>query len=171
MTIICSVITGHVEGINKIWFFGDEFVFNSFEKYYKQRLGDDDTTARGYVKNNFEILPFHNNRRDSINQNLVSRLLNLMPRSIREQKVFPKIIVVVPDDDIITYFGKFKNGASEAYGKLINHTMIKWDRLILTQKEYLPAKAKKPDWPKLVCIIPPLHDNFKNNNLRIKFAY
>ena len=77
---------------------------------------------------------------------------------------------MVPDDDIISYFGKYKNGALEAYGKMINHIMIEWDRLIMTQKEFLPAKAKKADWPLIIWIKPPVHENFRNNVMRQKFT-
>ena len=75
--LFSNVITGHINGLQKIWIFGDEFVFNSYEKYFKQQPGDDLTMA-GYVRTNFEIEAFSADRYSSLNQNMVSHLLNQM---------------------------------------------------------------------------------------------
>ena len=47
--------------------------------------------------------------------------------------------------------------------------MTEHDKLISTQKEYLPMKAKKHDYPHIVWIEAPEHVNFNNNLLRSKF--
>ena len=41
--------------------------------------------------------------------------------------------------------------------------------IIITQKEKLPNKWKKENYPTVLWVAAPLHKNFENNTLRCKF--
>ena len=54
-------------------------------------------------------------------------------------------------------------------GKLLNYVMTEHERNIAAFKEYMPAKALRPDSLKILWIQAPLHQNFSNCNLRKMF--
>ena len=60
------------------------------------------------MKEAFEVNGFNNDKDASVNENTISRLRNNLVAAIADQKVFPKIIVIVPGNDIINYF-RYKN--------------------------------------------------------------
>ena len=133
--------------MEKVWFVGDQFVFDSYEKYYKQRASD----QKLYVQEHYEISAFNNDGFNCLDRNIVSRLRNKLAMAINDQVILPKFIIVVPDDDIISFIQHQKFGFSEAMGRLVDFIMVAWDRFILTQKENLPTKAKKSGgWPKII---------------------
>ena len=45
-----------------------------------------------------------NNTDLSYNENAISRFHNNFIGAITDQKIFPKVVVIVPDNDIIRYF-------------------------------------------------------------------
>ena len=62
---------------------------------------------------------------------------------------FPKIIVIIPDDDLIKVFTD-PVGIAEPIGHVINFVMTEHDRCIAAYKEYLPAKCLRCDYPQLL---------------------
>ena len=113
---------------------------------------------------------FLNNKTDSLDTNAVSRIRNLLVGAIHMQVQLPKLIVVVPDNDIIEYIDYRKYGAAEVYAKFLDWIMTQQERLIASQKEYLPLKARQLNYPQIIWIEPPLHDNFDNNTQRAIFG-
>ena len=83
----------------------------------------------------------------------------------------PRLIVVVPDDDIIKCVLQkdITSDLSKAMGRLVNFVMLEHERSIRSFKEKLPAKAKRPEYPHILWIMAPLHDKFTNNSERLKF--
>ena len=98
---------------------------------------------------------------------------NSLAKAIKEQVMFPKFVLIIPDIDIISGFpkGTFLYGASgvEAVSRVIHWLMSEYDRLTKTQKEYLPVKAQKVGYPSFVWIEAPAHKNFADNALRDLF--
>ena len=58
------------------------------------------------MKERFEICGFMNKTSASLDENTISRFRNCLVGAILDQKVLPKIIVIVPDDNIIAYMKK-----------------------------------------------------------------
>ena len=160
-------ISGAIRGIDTIWFIADDFGFKSYQKYYYQREPE---VYGGYVKVHFEMSAYLNNKMNSLDNNTASCLRNVLVAAIQVQVQLPKIIVIVPDDDLLTFLDYNKYGKSVIYGKVTDWIMTQHDRLLATQKEYLPLKAKSTIFPKVVWILPPLHTNFNNNTQRSKFG-
>ena len=52
---------------------------------------------------------------------------------------------------------------------MIDHLMKEFHKLITIQKEFLPKRAKRANYPSIVWIEAPLHSNFCNNPERVKF--
>ena len=87
---------------------------------------------------------FMSNPERSLDLNVVSQFRNLLVGTIAEQIYWPKLIVLVPDNNIITYYKHTKAGAEHGYGKLLNWIMQEHNQIVQTYKELLPDKAKKP---------------------------
>ena len=79
------------------------------------------------------------------------------------------MIIIVLDDDLITYFNDDSPGISISLGRMANSIMAEFDKLINTQKEFLPKRSKRPNYPAFIWIQAPLHNNFYNNSERVKF--
>ena len=148
----------------------DDFGNRSFEQYFQTRLNNDGC----YVKTHFDVTGFSNNT-FSDNTSVIGRMGNLMKNaldsSLLKNKIspLPKLIVVVPEDDIIRCLSEFNSGLTKNLGRLVNYIMIEHERGISSFKENLPAKAKREGYPHILWILPPSHDNFHNNAMRYKF--
>ena len=153
---------------------GDDFGFNSFNKYYYEQDHDDH-----YLMENFEVSRFNNNKKLSYDRNIVSRMCNNMVGAVKEQAILPKFVLVVMDVDMIEYFiAKARNkGMKRLTGqalttgleRILTWLMCQYDRVIATHKDFLPKKAKRKDQPKFVWVQPPLHKYLKNNEDRKSF--
>ena len=151
---------------------GDNFGFNSFQKYYHEQ----EKMERFMIKE-FEVSGFNNDSKASYDINMISRFRNCFMGAITDQAILPKYVVIVPDNDIIKFF-KWKmetrkrrddNELVGAYECMLTWLMNQYSRLIMSQKDYLPKKAKKGDDPKFLWIEAPLNKNFKDNDYRMKF--
>ena len=161
-------IAVQVSGYQHCWVFGDEFTNRSFEQYFKNRRSSD---YNSYVKANFDVMGFSNSEFLTDNPSTVSRYSNLLINTMNVKQVNNKIlIVVVPDDDLLKLFkDSTGNGLSKPFSHVLNYIMTEYDRNIWTFKEFLPAKSVRGDWPHVLWIEAPLHDNFTNNSERYKF--
>ena len=111
-----------------------------------------------------------NDQDASLDQNTISRLRNNLVGAIGDQVVLPKIIVIVPDNDIIKYFWyKDTSDVVSGYSQILCWLMTQYDRLISAQKDnHLPSKAKISGQPNFVWIIPPLHTAFKSKEVALR---
>ena len=158
-----------VASYERLWFFSDEFGSRSFEQYYKTRMNN----ADGYVKSHFDISGYSNNM-FSDNPSVISRMSNLLKYAVSQQiekKMYPlpKIIVVVPDDDIIKCIRGANKGITKALSRLVKFIMTEFERGVSSFKENLPAKSKREGYPHFLWILAPIHDKFSNNSERYKF--
>ena len=148
---------------------------NSANQYFKQAcntlIRGKDTTGT-HCGDNYEIKLFHATQYTSHIRDLMARLLNTLRNMICEEKVLPRAIVFVLDNDMIKYAGIAGFGMSLAYGKLLHFLLSEVHRMIQTRKDYLPLKAKKQHFPEIIWINPPFHCNFANvdNSQRNKFS-
>ena len=149
----------------KIWILGDNFASNSVGQHYSSRKNG----GKMYMKHKFDSSIYIDNDIKSAGTNAFSRLCNQLMRAINEQSVFPKIIVIVPDDDLAKYFKPEDKEVSKNLGRALNWVAVEFDRVIAAHKEKLPAKVLKEKYPTIIGIEAPLHDNFVNNVIRMKF--
>ena len=152
------------------WIFGDAFCSRSFKQYFQQRKSAD---YNGYIKAHFDTVGYYNNTFSSDNPSLISRMANLMSHAMASQiggwlQPLPKLIIVVPDNDIIRLFEEFE-GISKPLSCILNYIMTEHERCIGSFKEMLPAKSLKADYPQILWLHAPQHDNFANNSQRFKF--
>ena len=160
-----------VTAYDRCVFFGDDFGSRLFEQYFKARKSID---YNGYVMANFDTVGFFTNFFND-NPSMVSRMANLM-NSVIECKYnsklmsLPKLIVIVPDNDIIKLLSEKDcfSSLSKPFSRILNYIMTEHERAIASYKDYLPAKCIQ-DYPYILWIQAPFHDNFTDNSLRYKF--
>ena len=150
-----------------MWFLGDEFAVKSFQQYFKSK---EHSEFPGYCMENFNVTGYVSDDYSSNNLNIISHLQNGLALAIKQEILLPKIITVVPDDNLISFMEgtNQESGLTKPLGRIIDAVMREYNNLINIQKEFLLKKAKKADYPKIVWIEPPLHANFNNNTERRK---
>ena len=161
-----------VRAYDRCWFFGGDFGSKSFEQHFQLKRSDSEYV--GYVRSHFDTIGYFNGTScNNTNPSVIGSYANLITAALDTRcggKLFPlpKLVVIVPDDDIIRiltdgdripFFGK-------SVTKLLNYIMVEHERAVASFKEFLSAKCVRPDFPQILWIQAPLHDNFKNNNLR-----
>ena len=107
----------------------------------------------------------------SLDTNVVSRLRNLLTGTLVDNIHLPKMIVIVPNGDLINFYNHSKAGASRGLARLVDWIMREHNRIVMTHKEFLPDKAKRRNYPQFIWIEAPLHQNFNSvdNDLRERF--
>ena len=156
-----------VTGYDSVWFFGDDFGCQTFYEYYF----DWQDNFKGYAKEHFEVIGFINDLRDNEDRSIISQFHNTLVHALEEKPLLPKIIVIVPDDDIINFLNFAEYGVSKCLGRVIDWIMREHIRIIDIYKEFLPARAKRSTYPQILWIDVPTHDGFKNNLMRQKYNY
>ena len=82
----------------------------------------------------------------------------------------PKWLFVVVEDDMLRNLNlKHDEGVSITFGKAIDWVMTEHLRAITRFKSFMPIRAKKYNWPMIAWIIPSLHVNYFNFDMRKKF--
>ena len=166
LKIFNQPVVGPVPAYDKVWFFGDEFIFRSYKEYFQKRRA---SKYGGYIKEHYDTKGFVNSKYASADVNMVSRMRNLMTQAIKDQVLLPKFIVIVMDNDLIKYLDLDGYGVDKSYGRMVNNIMTEHERVIQTQREFLPTKSKKDHYPMIIWIEAPMHENYANNLQRNKF--
>ena len=161
-----------VRAYDRCWILGDSFASCSFEQHFKARKSIE---YNGYIKANFDISGFFCNFMND-NPSVIARMGNLMYvamdcRFSGKLLPLPKLVVVVPDDDLIRLVSTedYIHDFSEPQSRILNYIMTQHQRSISIFKENLPARCVRSDFPKILWIQAPLHNGFHNNSLRKKF--
>ena len=153
-----------MKGYDSVWFIGDDFADQTLGPYYIDRSDG----FKAYARDLFEVCAF-TKEPDGKVRDTISRFRNGLVDGINQEFLLPKIVVIVPDDDIINYLNYAETGVSKSIGRVLDWIMREHNRIIQSYKELLPMKAKKSNYPQIVWIHAPTHDNFKNNIMRMKF--
>ena len=138
----------------------------SYKKFFQDK---DHTTYAGYSKDQYDTLGFMLDRFKSNNQNMIGRLQNCFARAIQDEIILPKMVIIVPDDDLIHFLNHPGPGLTKSLSKICDALTSEFSRLAELQKSYLPKRAKKQEFPKCIWIEAPLHHNFPNNDECSKF--
>ena len=161
------MFTGPFKGLEKIWILGDKFMFGSYNRYFYQQPEEN-----YYIRRRFEVSSFMSNLDHSVDTNIVSRFRNLLAGTIAENPLLPKLIVLVPDADIISFYGQKSNaGSSRGFAYMLNWIMHEHNKILDIYKDKLPEKCKKAYYPQMVWIELPGHTGFseEQSELRARF--
>ena len=124
-----------------------------------------------FMKNAFDFKPFCNSRFNSATANMLVRLQNTFASAMNKNPLLPKYVLVVLDDDLITYMNYKGTGVAVLLGEWVTWLVKTFQELIKKRKEQLPNKSKKENMPCMYWCAAPTHVNFslERNTLRKKY--
>ena len=146
--------------MEQIWFFSDEFADTSFLQNFKHVKGTDDYPI--YTSKFYEVLGNTTNRYVSSLRNILSRVVVLVGKAIKENTILPKALVFVMDDDIIKQVKIDSNYMEEEYAEIITFLLKETERLVSDYKGKLPLRSKREYYPHMIWMVPPTHHYFAN---------
>ena len=112
--------------IKKLWILGDNFTARTYRSHFKLNTG---TTH--YMKDMYEVTPYCNSRYNSANQNMLARIQNTLIAAISKNNHMPDYIVVVLDDDLITFLDyKSTAGLAEMLGKWVEWIILEISQVV-----------------------------------------
>ena len=171
------IIPGDVKGIDSLWIIGDEFCHRTFAMQFKLRknnsLNSDDNTnsksnnqRKPFIFESYEVEEFSASRYSSSVRSVLARCKALLAKAIHQEKVLPKVIVFVHDDDIIKQTNISKEEAKDGeFTIIVKYLLEEINRLVNDYAEKLPHKSKRQFHPHMLWILPPSHKYLANNVL------
>ena len=140
-------------------------MYRNIEQYYLNRANG----SANHVLSNYDVNYYATNKFCSQNPSMIGRIRNQLIRAINAQQTFPKLVILVLDDDLLSVIDKNRRSNEHTIRKMINWLMRQFERIVEAQKELLPEKAKKMFYPHFMWVEAPHHKYFKNNELRRNF--
>ena len=172
--LVCNdfiVFSESLVGMQMLWVLGDNFTARSFRSHYKNQIPTRCNTH--FIKENYEYMAHCSSRWSSTNENMLSRIRNSLVSGLNQQKtgLLPKYIIVVLDDDLITFLNFKEEGMATLLGTWIDWLVKEFNTLIESRKKQIPKKSYNDDLPFFYWVAAPTHSCFskERNNLRIKF--
>ena len=149
-----------------MWVFGDNFGFNTYEKYYHQRSME---KYPYYAKERYDVSGFFNNSINSKDRSVLGRMRNLLTSALSDRPLLPKLIILVPDDDLIRVIKAKSTYLEDTFTRVLRWLMKEYECIVLTHKEFMPVKSKRENVPFFIWIEAPFHTNFNDNERRRMF--
>ena len=118
---------------------------------------------------NFEVSAYCGSRYECNNANMISRILNSITNAINKNKLLPKYILVVLDNDLIQFLGYDKFGMVTMLGTWLEHLIESLINMCQEHKGMLPTKAIKHSYPMIYWMSCPHHKLFVNNGAQSKY--
>ena len=162
-----SYFVGNIKAYEEIWIVGDDFMADTVGQY----LQSDNQEGKPYMRERYETRIFPNTSLYAV-KSITTKLHNNLVPAIREQKLLPKAVIFVIDDDLIKNVNYDHMGISEIFGQLLKDLMSGINRMISSYKENLPNKAKRYNYPTILWVEVPIHKNMPEHwkILRKKFS-
>ena len=111
--ILFPCISEPITGYESVWIIGDDFMNNTYNRHFVHRVTD----RMPYIKENFNVASYYNSDFDAFDMNAYSRLRNLFVKAIKEKVLFPKMVIIIPDDNLAKYFNQNSPGVSKQLGR------------------------------------------------------
>ena len=169
LTAISIFHTDLPTGVEELWVLGDEFVARSGHVL--------ETKDDSYATTNFEVRAIGSSIITSnkpLIQDSLTRIRNTLVKGLRRYNTVPKIIVIVPEDDIIKAINRTNQYQDIFYSDAIEWLMSEFRLIIQEFRRLMPARAKKgrAGWPHYLWVAPSLHTNYsdENNSTRKRFT-
>ena len=88
-----------VKAIDEMWIVGDNFTVKSYRKHFLLR----DDNMDGFIKSMFEHKIWCNSKFNCKTDNMILGIYNTVASALNNNDFLPKYILIVLDDDLITY--------------------------------------------------------------------
>ena len=174
---VSHYVTEKVTGLEVVWFLGDNFAATTYRKYYLNRSQTykegSSITFEDYISSHYDYHMQCNSRFNSSTENMLVRIQNTLAGAVNKSIALPKYIIVILDDDLITYLDYKGVGVGELLGEWLRWLMTEIEVIIKARKDQLPVKVKRDMEPCIYWCISPTHVNFsaQRNDLRKKLNF
>ena len=148
---------------------GDEFLTKAEGFLKGQKDSSNYPVDSLFTKDNFDLKIFAGSSLDHFRSPL-GRMRNQLVKAIQQEILLPKLVVVIPDVDLINAIPYEGYGISDIYGRIVHWLAAEYNKIIECHKDNLQNKSLKEDYPQFVWFPPPQNKNFSENALRSKFA-
>ena len=153
-----------MRGYEKIWIIGDDFAYNTYQDHFKN-LKSEDGTPTTYTYLNFEVRAYLTSQHSMNCKNILSRFRNSLITALNEHAVLPKLIAIIPDDDIINQVVDDEKVQLDLhYERLLSGLCNMLTKTVSCYKDMIPLKAKRENIPHFLWVAPPTHKYFSNDN-------
>ena len=109
-----------------------------------------------FIRQHYRIQVFF----EGVRENIISQMRMLLVNAINKNRIFPKIILVVLDDDLLRDINHDHYGITHILGTTLMWLATEFHKIILAHKESLLPKSKKEAYPTVLWAAAPLHKNF-----------
>ena len=156
-----NIFSEHLKAYDAVWILGEEFLTGIAGHIFNGKQDDN-----LYLKENYGMTEFVNNNLD-VNRSILSRLRSCLIKAIEGNYLLPKVILIVVDRDMLH---ALKDANEVIYDKALEWLIQEYNKLIDIQKDRLPKRAIKEEYPQFVWFAPPFHIKAHDNFLRAKFT-
>ena len=177
--MLIYVFSDKILGLNKVWFLGDNFTATTYCKYFLHRSPTYEKECgvklSNYIKDNYDFDVFCNSRFNSATKNMLTRILNTFTSAVNKSTSasLPQYIIVILDDDIITYLDYKGVSVGELFGLWWAWLIQEVRTIIQKRREQLPKKAQSDHESCVYWCVAPTHANFsiERNEIRKKLNF
>ena len=117
-----NLIAANQIACQEVWFIGDQFMKSTFYSYQSLQMrnfkGD---PSRPYLYDYYEVKPYWKGINSTTTTSPIARIVNALIDAINGSIHLPRLIVFMPDIDVLkslTFYGK---GTSHVIGKGLGH--------------------------------------------------
>ena len=156
--------------LDQVWFVGDNFAARTYRQHFLLRK-DHVHNKVPYVKSHFDLQMFCNNRYNSAQENMLIRIQNTVASALNGNVRFPKFLLIILDDDLITFLNYKGTAVAEFLSKWADWLMKAITSLIEIRHKQLPVKSVRAYESCIYLCAVPTHKNFSidRNLLRRKW--
>ena len=124
-----------------LWFISDNFTTSSYRNNFKKKAGPH--AKDQYIKTHYDYTVFCNSRFASPNTNMIAHLQNMLTAGLNQIKdgILPKYVLVVLDDDLITYLNFKNDSATTLLGMWVEWIAKEFNVLLEKCKSQIPPRC------------------------------
>ena len=149
------MLPGNIKALKDIWIVGDDFANDIVPTLASLRQEDRDHKRKSPYMFDYYNVDSITNKHDSFLRNVMANMLNGVIRGLNEKVKLPRIILFIPDADLLKHFDHFTFGITLISGKCTNWMLNNIERALDARKDEIRRRrpgALSPSEPKCIWI-------------------
>ena len=125
---------GYIPAQKDIWIIGSKFLQDTYDDLHKlKEKAADNKSPMPYMYDFYNVI-FHKENITSLNENVLLHYINAITHGLNNEKKLPRIILIIPDGDILQFINHFNFGISYILGSLLSWLINQIDTAIDCKK-------------------------------------
>ena len=131
------MLVAEVTAVNDLWIIGDKFVNDNYHALSKMKTEANIARRPGpYIFDYFHVSCFTPNPQ-SLVKDVLARFVNCLIKALNDATKLPRIIIIIPDDDILCFINFVTYGIKQVCRSAISYVSTQMTRALETKKEQL----------------------------------